>query len=833
MGTIVIVGGVAGGATAATRLRRSDEGAEIILIERGEHVSFANCGLPYHIGGIIQERDSLLVATPELLRETFRIDVRTRHEVTAIDPEAHQVMVRDLATGEHYTLAYDQLLLSPGAKPVVPPLPGIDLPGVRTLRSIPDMDAILRHLTDSSVRDAVVVGGGFIGLEMAENLAHRGIKVSLVEMLPQVMAVLDFEMAALVHQELRRNGVRLALGDGLQSIEETEAGRLRVNLSSGRATETDMVILAIGVRPESDLAHAAGLELGPRGHIVVDEQMRTSSPDIFAVGDAVQVTDPITGRPTAVPLAGPANRQARIAASQMAGHPMTYRGTMGTAIAKVFGLTVATTGASSRTLEQAGMAYADTITHSYDHVGYYPGATRQTIKLLYAPEDGRLLGAQVVGVNAVDRTIDVLATALHAGMSVYDLEELELAYAPPYGAAKDPVNIAGYVGANRLRGDAEHLSWRDLADRSGEDLGLLDVRTQVEWDLGHMEGAFHIPLDQLRDRLGELDRDRSWIVYCAIGQRAYTAERVLVQHGYTVVNLSGGYSIYLAATEQQDNWDTPPSGCENGLLIELPQRVAVDEETGLALGSPHPAPPMEQLDACGLQCPGPIMAVYKRMLTLQPGDELQVQATDPGFARDVAAWCEQTGNGLLDLHQERDCITALIAKSDGQRQPDVPEVQTATRAKTLVVFSADLDRALAAFVIANGAASMGQPVTMFFTFWGLNILRRPKPEPARKSLVERMFGWMMPRGPAALKLSKLHMGGLGTAMIKQVMKAKNVDSLDQMMASARDLGVRLIACQMSMDLMGIRAQELVDGVDIGGVATYIAETDKGNATLFI
>jgi NADPH-dependent 2,4-dienoyl-CoA reductase/sulfur reductase-like enzyme/peroxiredoxin family protein/rhodanese-related sulfurtransferase/TusA-related sulfurtransferase len=823
MQTYVIVGGVAGGATAATRLRRMDEDAEIVLFERGEHVSFANCGLPYHIGGVIEARESLLVATPDVLRDTYRIDVRTLQEVTALDPEAHRVTVRNLATGESYEHHYDKLLLSPGAKPIVPPLPGVDLPGVYTLRNIPDMDAILAHLADDTAQSAVVVGGGFIGLEVAENLVTRGVQVALVEMLPQVMGVMDFEMAALVHRELRRQGMRLGLGDGLQSLSRSENGRLVVTLASGRSTETDMVILAIGVRPENDLAREAGLALGPRGHIVVDERMRTSAQDIYAVGDAVQIADAVTGKPTAVPLAGPANRQARIAATAMVGHEMQYGGAIGTAIAKVFDLTVATTGANSRTLEQAGIAFADIITHSYDHVSYYPGATRQSIKLLYAPDDGRVLGAQVVGINAVDRTIDVLAAAVQAQMTVFDLEELELAYAPPYGAAKDPVNIAGYVAANRLRGDARFVTWRDVAEGRTAEMGVLDVRTQVEWDLGHLADARHIPLDALRDRLGELERDRPWLLYCAIGQRAYTAERILAQRGYEVVNLSGGESIYEAATEKQDNWEEwAPE--QQGMLMELPApRTASAAKEGDVV----------QLDACGLQCPGPIMAVYKRMQGLAPGERLQVQATDPGFARDIAAWTEQTGNTRLDLRQEQGRITAVLAKGAAVPELRVSADGALPRAKTLVVFSAELDRALAAFVIANGAASMGQPVTMFFTFWGLNILRRRSAPKVRKNLIERMFGWMMPRGTAALKLSKLNMGGLGTAMMKQVMKAKNVDSLEAMIASAQDLGVRMVACQMSMDLMGIREEELIEGVDIGGVATYIGETDKGNGTLFI
>ncbi len=819
MPTYVIVGGVAGGATAATRLRRMDEEAEIILFERGEHVSFANCGLPYHIGGVIKERESLLVATPESLRQTYRIDVRTRQEVLALDSDAHRVTVRDLESGSTYEQRYDKLLLSPGAKPIVPPLPGLDLPGVYTLRNIPDMDAILSCLTDSPVQSALVVGGGFIGLEMAENLAARGLQVALVEMLPQVMGTLDFEMAALVHQELRRQGVRLALGDGLQSVSQTQSGKLQVTLASGRSAETDMVILSIGVRPESDLAREAGLAIDPRGHIIVDERMRTSVPDIYAVGDAVQITDLVTGQAAAVPLAGPANRQARIAATNMAGGEMTYPGSIGTAIAKVFDLTVATTGANSRSLNQASIAYADTITHSYDHVSYYPGATRQSIKLLYAPQDGRLLGAQVVGVNSVDRTIDVLAAAIQARRTVFDLEELDLAYAPPFGAAKDPVNVAGYVAANRLRGDAHLVTWRDLAEGRTAEMGLLDVRTQLEWNLGHIEGARHIPLDQLRSRIGELEQNRPWLVHCSVGQRAYTAERILAQRGYQVVNLSGGLTIYEAATEKQDNWDAWQPKRRN------PEAVSA--------ATPPEMGDMIELNACGLQCPGPIMAVYKRMQELQPGDRLQVQATDPGFARDIEAWTQQTGHTLLDLRQEQGRITAVLAKGAAQPELRVSPEGTLPRAKTMVVFSADLDRALAAFVIATGAASMGQPVTMFFTFWGLNILRRRPAPPVSKNLVERMFGWMMPQGPGALKLSRMNMGGLGTAMMKRIMKAKNVDQLETMMASARELGVRMIACQMSMGLMGIREEELIDGVDIGGVATYIGETDKGNGTLFI
>ena len=821
MKTYVIVGGVAGGATAATRLRRRDESAQIILLERGPFVSYANCGLPYRIGGIIEEKERLLMTTPEELIAEFNLDVRTGHEALAIDRKNKSVLVRNLNDGTTYTLPYDKLILSPGAMPIVPPIPGADLPGVWTLRTIPDTEAILRDIAERGVREALIVGGGFIGLEMAENLSMRGIQVTLVEMLPQVLSSLDFEMAALVHRELRERGVRLGLGKALQAIAQTPEGRLKVTLSGGEQVETDRVLLAIGVRPESKLAQEAGLEIGPRGHIVVNEFMQTSDPDIYAVGDAIQVRHPVTGALMAIPLAGPASRQARIAASHITGQAIPYRGTIGTAIVKVFRLTAACTGANAFSLERSGIPYLSTINHTNDHASYYPGAMRQTIKLLYAPETGRLLGAQVVGYNAVDRTINTLSTAIQAGMTVYDLEHLELAYSPQYGAARDAVNIAGYVAANRLRGDTEYIEWADIARLDPARTGILDVRTQPEWDLGHIPGAVHISNTELRERLSEISPEKEWVVYCSIGRRAYGAERILKQHGYRVKNLSGGYDTWAAATEKQENWETWAAPTEApGLPIPPVKEVLTMSQT-------------VTLNACGLQCPGPIMAVYKKMQELAPGDLVEVVATDPGFRRDVAAWCERTGNTLVRLEEREGRIYATLRKGGAQAAPAERAGAIPSYDKTIIVFSGDLDRALAAFVIANGAAAMGQKVTMFFTFWGLNVLRRRDPKPVKKNLVERMFALMLPKGPDALKLSKLNMGGLGTAMMKAVMKAKNIDPLPAMIRSAQEAGVRLIACQMSMDMMGIKPEELMDGVEVGGVATYLNEADKGNISLFI
>ena len=824
MTKVLIVGGVAGGATAATRLRRLDEAAEIILFERGPHVSYANCGLPYHIGGVIKDRESLLVATPEKLRAEFNLDVRNRQEVLSIDRNKKEVSVRNLDSGEVYTESYDKLILSPGAKPFVPPVDGVDLPGVLTLRHIGDMDAIKAQVDTGEAKAAIVVGGGFIGLEMTENLMHRGLEVTVVEMLDQVMPPLDFEMAAQVHEHLRAKNVRLALGDGLKAIGR-QNGRLAVTLQSGKVALADIVVLSVGVRPESDLARAAGLKLGPRGHIVVNDGLLTSDPDIYAVGDVIQAQCAVTGQPTAIALAGPANRQARMAADHIMGRDVAYQGTQGTSIVKVFDLTVATTGLNAKQLQQHGVAFHSSITESADHASYYPRATRMMIKLLYGPEKGRLLGAQIVGINGVDRIIGVLATALKAGMTVFDLEHLELAYAPPYGEAKDPVNIAGYVASNELRGDTDLVQWNQIANQDGDQPGLLDVRTELEYELGHIGGARNIPLEELRARVNELDKDRPWVVYCKRGQSGYYAERLLRQKGFRVANLAGGQKLYMPAMAKQSNFDEWQAW--PGMVGHL------RPVTGAVVSDVAKEAVTVVVDACGLQCPGPIMAVYKRMQEMEAGQVLKVMATDPGFGRDIGAWCESTGNQLIDLRQEGVTLTAYVRKQD-KPVPEIGHVMSTNgRERTLIMFSGDFDRAMAGFVLANGAVAAGEKVTIFFTFWGLNILRRSERVSVRKNLVEKMFGWMMPRGARKLKLSQMNMGGAGTKMMQAVMKSKNVDSLPAMFKMAQDNGVRLIACQMTMDIMGIKPEELIDGVEIGGVATYTNASDGAGVNLFL
>lgn len=543
---ILIVGGVAGGASCAVRLRRLDERAEIVLLERGPDVSFANCGLPYHVGGVIEDRQKLLVATPERFRDLFRIDVRTRHEVTRIDRQQKTVEVKNLQTGETSTESYDALVLAPGAVPVKPPIPGVDLPGVFTLRNMTDMDQIMTWIDQRSPQRAVVVGGGFIGLEMVENLHHRKMDVVVLERLDQIMVQMDPEMVAPVHGLLRSKGIDLRLAESVTSFKTGPKDTITVHTSRGEPFAADLVILAVGVRPDVRLARDAGLELGQFGGIRVDEQMRTSDPSIFAVGDAVEVRDWVTGRWTLIPLAGPANRQGRIAADAICGRSSQFRGTQGTAIVSLFGLTLAATGASERSLRAAGIGYQKTYTHSASHASYYPGAETMTLKLLYAPESGQLLGAQAVGRLGVDKRIDVLAMALQKRATVLDLEEAELAYAPPFGSAKDPVNIAGFVAANHLRGDVDVVHWEEWHERqAGEEPPfVIDVRPPAMAAVGTVPGAVNIPLSQLRSRLDELPRDREIWVHCAIGQTGYYATRILKQYGFAARNLSGGITSY-------------------------------------------------------------------------------------------------------------------------------------------------------------------------------------------------------------------------------------------------------------------------------------------------
>lgn len=822
---LVVVGGVAAGMSAAARARRLDETAEIVVLEKGQHVSFANCGLPYHIGGHIKERDSLLLQTPASLKASLNLDVRIGHEVREIDRARRCVRVTEVETGREYEESYDKLALCPGATPIRPDLPGIGHPRVFVLRNIDDMDRI-KVVVDGGARRAVVIGGGYIGVEMAENLRERGLAVELVEMVDQIMPPLDREMARDLEGHMRQHGVALHLGAAAAAFKD-EGGRVRVELTTGGSVAADLVILSAGVRPDAGLAKRAGLAIGARGGIKVSAAMQTSDPDIYAAGDAVEVTDAVTGEAAVIPLAGPANRQGRIIGENVCGRGTRYAFTQGTAIVKVFDMTGGGTGATEKALKRAGRSYRKVYLHPSGHAGYYPGSAPMHIKLLFDPQGGRLLGAQVVGYDGVDKRLDVFATAIRAGMTVYDLEQLELAYAPPYGSAKDPVNMAGFIGANLLRGDVRFWYAEEFPGGMGEAL-IVDVRGAQEYELWHIPGAVNMPLGQLRSRLNEIPRDRDVRLYCKVGFRSYLAYRLLRQSGFERVSTLAGGTLTFGGYH-----DTKAlSGAPEAAVLPYAEEKAAEKGAG-------PSGRMVELDCAGLQCPGPIKRLKETMDKLAPGDTVRVKASDPGFEADVVAWCKRQGNTVVELARRGPLTEAVLKK--GQAVPAeassaiIPGAQGGGTMdkKTFVVFSGDLDKVMAAFVIANGALAMGSKVTLFFTFWGINALRRNGPQAAGKGFLDRMFGWMMPKGPDALKLSNLNMMGMGTAMMKHVMKAKRVESLPDLMASAQAGGAKLVACTMSMDVMGIRREELIEGVELGGVASFLGEADQSGVTLFI
>lgn len=558
---VLIVGGVAGGATAAARLRRLNEKAEIIILERSGYVSYANCGLPYYIGGIIQEQGTLTLQTPESFWTRFRIDVRVRNEVVAIDPARKTVSICKLETGEIYEESYDKLILSPGAKAVKPPLPGIDLEQIFTVRTVEDTLRARAFVEVQKPKRAVVVGGGFIGLEMAENLTHMGVSVTIVEKLNQVMSPIDYDMACSVHGYLKSKGIILRLGQSVSGFAE-EGNGLLVTLEDETVLQADLVVLAIGVTPDTQLAKDAGLALGIRGSIVVNERMETSVPDIYAVGDATEAVRYVTGEKALIPLAGPANKQGRIAADNICGKDSRYKGSLGTSVLKLFDMTIAAAGINEAMANNAGISYDKVVTFSAAHAAYYPGATNMTIKTLFDPKDGRILGAQIVGFEGVDKRMDVLASAIRAKMDAWDLQELELSYAPPYSSAKDPVNMAGFVIGNLLDGTVKQYHWQDVpALQKRSDVVLLDTRTTEEYSRGHIEGTRNIPLDELRERLGELDKSKTIYVNCQSGLRSYIACRILMQNGFDCYNFSGGYRFYEIVAKDGAFDETPAHGC--------------------------------------------------------------------------------------------------------------------------------------------------------------------------------------------------------------------------------------------------------------------------------
>lgn len=818
---IIIIGGVAGGATTAARIRRMDESVEIILIERGAHISYANCGLPYYIGGVISEREKLFVQTVEKFSAQFNVDVRTESEVVSINRTNKTVSISRI-DGSNYTEQYDKLVISTGAVPVRPPLPGIDIKGIFTLRNVPDTERVKEFVDQTKPQRAVVIGAGFIGLEMAENLHARGAEVSIVEMGNQVMAPIDFSMASLLHQHLTEKGVQLYLEQTVEGFERTHEG-IKVQFKSGDSITTDIVILSIGVRPETHLAREANLAIGTTGGISVNEYLQTSDENIYAIGDAIEYPHPITKQPWLNYLAGPANRQGRIVADNLLGAKIPYEGSIGTAIAKVFDMTVAATGLSAKRLRQMDIDYRSVTLHPSSHAGYYPGALPMTIKLIFAPDSGKVYGGQVVGYKGIDKRIDQIALIIKQGGTVEDLTRIEHAYAPPFSSAKDPVTLAGYAASNLLEGKMHPKYWREVKEIiASESLSastlFVDVRTPDEFQMGSLPNAINIPLDTLRTRLDELPKDKDIIVLCAVGLRGYMGYRILAQNGFTrVYNLIGGLKTYRAATAPivppQHRPMTSSNPCCQKQTEEAPSNITL------------------HVDACGLQCPGPILKMKRSIESLQVGEYLQIVSTDAGFPRDAEAWCCSTGHKLISSTSATGCYTVVIEKKEGKPQNCLSA--NGGKGKTFILFSDSLDKALATFVLANGAVATGEKTTIFFTFWGLNAIKKVQKPHTEKDFFGKMFGWMLPAHSGQLKLSKLSMGGLGGKMMRFLMKRKGIDSLESLRQQALENGVEFIACQMSMDVMGVSREELMDEVTIGGVATYMNRADDANVNLFI
>ncbi len=795
---VIIVGGGAAGASCAARLRRLNEDAEIIIIEKTNEVSIANCGLPYYVSGVINEREKILVSTPEKFKSWFNIDVLLNTEVIKIMPDEKKVF---LSNGEE--MNYDKLVLAQGASPIVPPFEGMDKDKTFIVRNLNDADKIKNYIQQNNSKKAVVVGGGFIGIEMAENLTEMGLDTTLVELGNQILAPVDEEIASVAQNEMRDNGVNLILSDGVKSFDDNN-----IILNSGKVIEFDIVIMAIGVRPETALAKVAGLEVN-RG-ILVDEYMQTSNADIYAAGDSVEVKDFVTGDNALIPLAGPANRQGRIIADNICGvneKLSTYKNSQGTSVLKVFGLTVASVGNNEKQLKQKEIPYWKTFVYGHSHAGYYPDSTQTLYKLLFSP-DGKILGAQAVGQEGVEKRIDVISSVMRNSGTVQALIDSELCYAPPYNSAKDSgVNVLGMSADNILKGLVKPAYFEDL-----EGSYLIDVRANIAYKTKTIEGAINIPISEIRSRLNEIPADKKVILFCNTGYTSYNASRILIQKGFNnVYSLMGGITLYKEIVKNKEG--------------------KVASKTPVAVGGGYSQnSEVIKIDACGLQCPGPIMKVSNALNNANNGDIFEVTSTDRGFKSDIGAWCESTGNTLLDLKQDKTKIIATISKGSEVNMEN--KVINNGNGQTIVVFSNDLDKALASFIIANGAKASGKDVTMFFTFWGLNILRKSNVS-VKKGFIDKMFGFMMPKGAEKLTLSKMNMGGMGSAMMKWVMKNKNISTLSELIQQAQDSGVKFIACNMSMDVMGIKEEELIDGVEIGGVAKYISESNNANSNLFI
>lgn len=808
MKKILIVGGVAGGASTATRLRRLNENFEIIMFERGEYISFANCGLPYYIGNVIKNRDSLILQTPEKIKNRFNIDVRNNSEVIGVNPINRDITIRK-SDGETYTESFDYLVLAPGAKPILPPIEGISSDKIFTLRNIKDMDMIKKSLKNKNVKSSVVIGGGYVGVETAENLRHLDIETTLIEADDNILSPFDSEISNYLEYELISNGVHLLLKEKVIKFKD-DNNIVKIYLESGKIIESELVILSIGVTPDTKFLENSGISLGEKGYVLVDEYLKTNFENIYALGDAISVNNLVTNTQSFIPLAGPANRQGRIVANNILGEKEKYKGSLGTAILKVFNIIAGSTGVNEKSLKNCSISFEKIYLHPNNHANYYPGAHPLSIKVLFNKENKRILGAQCFGKEGVDKFIDVIATTLHFKGTIDDLKELELAYAPPFLSAKSPANMVGFIGDNILNNRLEQIFIEDLKHYDSSKHFILDVRESVELIGGSFKNSVNIPLSELRKRMYEIPKNKEIWTYCAVGLRGYLAERFLSQNGYNVKNVAGGYKSHLKNLDDE----------KSPILIK---EISQNKEK---------SNPDSYTDLCGLSCPGPLVKVKENMDKIESGEIFKAKASDPGFYNDIQAWAKSTNNEILSLKKDGDNIFVEILKNKNSKVSKDSKIIETNDGLTIVVFSGDLDKAIAAFIIANGALAMGKKVTLFFTFWGLSILKKRSIN-ENKNFIEKMFNFMLPKNSKGLPTSKMDMFGAGPKMIRWIMNKKNIMSLENLMDESLKNGANLVACTMSMDVMGVKKEELIDGVSFGGVGQYLGEADKSNKNLFI
>jgi len=842
--TIAIVGGVAGGASAAARLRRLDEHARIIMLERGNDISFANCGMPYYIGGEIREREKLKVHDKNSLAALLNIEILTNSNVSGLDLQNKTLEYQQ--NGQTHTLAFDKLILSPGAKPIHPSLPGADDTRIKTLRNLADMDAIKAAATQA--KKAVIIGAGFIGLEMAEQLHALGLQVSIVELQQQILPQLDAEMTNELVEELVNRGINLYLGDGLKQFQATPQ-QLVVELNSGTQLECELCILSIGVSPENNLAKQAGLALGARGHIQVNQFQQTGHPDVYAVGDVCESNDALLGGPSALALGGPANRQGRIAAEHIVQQNSSspYRGNIGTAIVRVFDKTAGVSGYTLKRLAASGIEHDFVIVNAAQHASYYPGASNLQMLLSWEKATGRVLGAQISGSDGVDKRLDVMATALAAGMKIEQLAQLELSYAPPFGNAKDIINIAAFAALNKRDGLIDFV-YELPEDDSAR---IIDVRPREVAELRPLQHAINIPLSELRQQLAGLDADKNYVVACNLGKTSYFAARILAQHGLRVKSLGAGLGFYFnkqrhtpqnllkqakqaslnGCNSPAENSKQNHSDCMNSNSCNTPQAPALPEQATAGSASQN----VLQVDCRGLACPGPIVRLKQQLEQNPEAGTIEVLAEDSGFISDIKAFAKSYNLAITASQSERRPYSFTL-----QRQPAHSPGSTSTqdagparKGVSLVVFSNDMDKLLAALVIANGALAMGGKATLFFTFWGLSALRKQPERAVSKDFMGRMFGWMLPKNMDKLPLSRMNMFGMGAPMLKMRMRDKNLPNPAGLLQEARAMGLRIVACTMSMEAMGITKEELIDGVEYGGVADFLDSAGQTATNMFI